>query len=112
VPTHQVTDIELDRASELRVSFADGVTAMFPLLGLREQCPCATCRGRREQGATAFTGDSIDASDAHLHGNWGISITWSDGHSTGIYGWEYLRGLWDHRAPGGTTVRTEYPRSE
>lgn len=28
---------------------------------------------------------------AELVGAWGISITWNDGHSTGIYAWEILR---------------------
>jgi DUF971 family protein len=30
-----------------------------------------------------------------LHGNWGVSLVWSDGHSTGIYAWSYLRSWWD-----------------
>lgn len=110
MPSHQVTDIELDRAEALRVSFDDGVTATFPLLDLRCQCPCATCRGRREQGNVVYAGDSIAANGAELRGNWGISISWSDGHDTGIYAWELLRSWWDQ--PGGMTVSTEYPRSE
>jgi DUF971 family protein len=30
-----------------------------------------------------------------LTGAWGISIEWSDGHSTGIYAWSVLRRWWD-----------------
>ncbi len=26
-------------------------------------------------------------------GNYALSLIWSDGHSTGIYTWEYLRDL-------------------
>ena len=32
--------------------------------------------------------------DAELVGAWGLSIRWSDGHSTGIYSWELLRDAW------------------
>ena len=39
--------------------------------------------------------ESITALDARLHGGWGISITWSDGHDTGVYGWDLLRRRWE-----------------
>lgn len=91
----QVVDVELDRAQELRVEYDDGVTCTFPLLPLRQACPCATCRSRRDADQDAYTGQSIEATDAELHGNWGISIHWSDGHTTGIYAWTLLRSWWD-----------------
>jgi DUF971 family protein len=95
VQTAAVTNIELDRELELRVAFDDDVIATFELLELRQHCPCASCRGRREQDLEPFTGNSISAVDAELHGNWGIAIRWSDGHDTGIYAWELLRSWWD-----------------
>ena len=33
----------------------------------------------------------LTAVDAELIGGWGMSITWSDGHSTGIFAWSILR---------------------
>jgi DUF971 family protein len=90
-----VIDVELDREHELRVEYDDGVTAAFPVLELRQACPCAGCQGRRQQGLAPFAGEAITALDAELHGNWGIAIRWSDGHATGIYAWEYLRRWWD-----------------
>lgn len=90
-----VVDVELERDRELRIEYDDGVTATFPVLSLRQACPCAGCRGRREQELDAYTGASISALDAELHGNWGIAIRWSDGHDTGIYSWELLRSWWD-----------------
>ena len=36
-------------------------------------------------------GDSVTITDAELSGAWGLSLDWSDGHSTGIYAWEKLR---------------------
>jgi DUF971 family protein len=91
----QVIDIEVERTVEVRVTYDDGVTAVFPVEALRLACPCAGCRGRREQGRPAWAGDSISIVDAELHGNWGISLRWSDGHDTGIYAWSYLRSWWE-----------------
>ena len=34
---------------------------------------------------------ALTAVDAELVGGWGLSITWSDGHSTGIFAWSILR---------------------
>ena len=93
--TSQVLDVELDRERELRVTYDDGVTATFPLVSLRRSCPCAGCRGIRERSLDPFPGDEISAAEADLHGNWGITIRWSDGHDTGIYAWEHLRRWWD-----------------
>lgn len=92
---NQVIDVELERDRELRVTYDDDVVATFPVLDLRQGCPCATCRGRREQGVDACAGTSITAVDAEMHGNWGIAIRWSDGHDTGIFAWEHLRVWWD-----------------
>ena len=91
----QVIDVQLERTVELRVSYDDGVTATFPILPLRQACPCAGCQGRRDQGLDPFVGDEISAVGAEMHGNWGISIRWSHGHDTGIYAWEPLRRWWD-----------------
>ena len=90
-----VLDVQLQRDRELRIEYGDGVVATFPVLPLRQACPCAGCRGHREQGRDAYAGETITAENAELHGNWGISIQWSDGHDTGIYAWEHLRRWWD-----------------
>lgn len=91
----RVVDVELERDRELRVRYDDDVTAVFPLLSLREACPCAGCTGRRERSLPAFGGAAVEVVDADLHGNWGLAIRWSDGHDTGIYAWEQLRRWWD-----------------
>ena len=77
------------------MTFVDGVVATFPLLDLRQGCPCAGCIGRRERDLPAYAGDAITALGGELHGSYGIAIQWSDGHGTGIYGWELLRRRWE-----------------
>jgi DUF971 family protein len=91
----QVVDIVLERAEALRITYDDGVLAEFPIRALRDACPCADCRGRRDDGRPVTSAIDVRAVDAELHGNWGIAIRWSDGHDTGIYSWELLRRWWD-----------------
>ena len=52
----QVVDVELERDRELRVTYDDDVTCVFPLLELRQACPCATCRGRRDLDTAPYAG--------------------------------------------------------
>jgi DUF971 family protein len=85
--------VELDRTRALTLRWPDGSVATFPLGELRAACPCAECRGLREQGRPVGPppGTAIEARGAELVGGWGLTITWSDGHSTGIYSWGVLR---------------------
>lgn len=89
------TAVELDRRRSLTVTWPDGLRAAFALDDLRENCPCAECRGRREQGLPIGPrpgiDDPVEAVAAELVGAWGVTIRWSDGHDTGIYAWERLR---------------------
>jgi DUF971 family protein len=96
-----VVDVEIDRDDHVSLSFADGYEANFPLLPLRAACPCAGCRGLREQGRPVLAAGSRPPTilSARLVGNWGLGIDWSDGHQTGIYSWEVLRD-WSERDAG------------
>ena len=85
-----VTDITIERATmELRLEFDDGVAGTIGLVELRLNCPCATCRAARQADRavwpTAGGDQTLELSDAHLVGAWGLGITWGDGHATGIY---------------------------
>jgi DUF971 family protein len=93
--TEPPTEVELDRASALTLRWPDGAVTRFALDDLRRNCPCAECRGLREQGRTPGPGPgavtALTAEDAKLVGGWGLMIRWSDGHETGIYAWSILR---------------------
>lgn len=102
IGTAEVLEIEVDRQQAVTITFADGLCAVLPLLELRRSCPCAGCRGRREQGGEVYAGDSITVVEADLHGNWALSIRWSDGHDTGMFAWTYLRALAEGFLPAGT----------
>ncbi|MFN8022632.1 MAG: DUF971 domain-containing protein [Acidimicrobiales bacterium] len=100
-PSPAVTpvDIDIERERAVTVTFADDVVAEFPVLMLRGACPCASCRGWRERGELAFPRpgmpDTVAIAHAELTGAWGLSIDWTDGHSTGIYAWSVLRDWWE-----------------
>jgi len=93
------SDIDVVRDAHVAITFEDGAVCTFPVDVLRAACPCATCRGRRERGEVAWprpgSPATISIRDASLNGAWGLSIDWSDGHSTGIYAWATLRRWWD-----------------
>ena len=97
------TAVELNRERGLLVTWADGTQSAFALEELRLNCPCAQCRGLREQHRPVWPGANapqpLAATGADLVGAWGLTITWNDGHSTGIFAWGLLRnwaGLDEH----------------
>ncbi len=95
-------NLHLKKSEALLIAWADGVQSELPLRTLRKYCPCAGCRGERDIlgrtlmpiVATTYDGP-ITATGAELVGNYGLKIEWSDGHSAGIYTFEYLRRLDD-----------------
>ncbi len=103
--THEPEHIAVSKSKGIKIDWKDGLHSEFPLALLRDECPCATCTGAH---GTAPQRTSYSASDSSPFpmfkpalkmlsvepvGNYAIRIHWSDGHSTGIYTWEYLRRL-------------------
>jgi DUF971 family protein len=93
------TGVELDREHGLTVTWADGSASTFGLEELRINCPCAECRGLREQHRPVWpkigAPQPLAGVSAELVGAWGLTITWNDGHSTGIFSWGLLRAWAD-----------------
>lgn len=82
----------------LTVEWLDGVGQSIPFTGLRRSCPCALCRGelgrpgRFELDPELHPGED-DLADIELVGNYGLKVSWGDGHDTGIYRFELLRQI-------------------
>lgn len=91
----EATDVTVDRDQGISITFADGRRCSFGREELRLACPCAGCRGSRDKGETPWPTPRsplpLTIADAELVGAWGLSITWNDGHATGIYPWDSLR---------------------
>ena len=89
------------REQRLIVEWKDGARHEFPLARLRRVCPCATCRTEREQEQSnplrVLKADpaKLKAVHAALVGRYAIRFEWSDGHSSGIYDFRFLRSLGD-----------------
>lgn len=82
----------------LKISWKDDNISDIPLNLLRDECPCAGCKGEtilwkkfdplEKQNREAEGRYKIAAVSAV--GGYAIQIKWEDGHDTGIYSWEYL----------------------
>ncbi len=88
----------------MRVVFGDGHDCRFELEEMRLQCPCAGCRSARDHGRPVTFGSprSFEVAKAELHGAWGLSITWGDGHSAGVFPWDGMRRWCDEGRPSLT----------
>ena len=78
------------------VLWNDEHASSYPSWYLRENCPCASCveefTGRRKVLQGTIPAD-LARVDVEAVGNYALNFRWSDGHSTGIYTFEYLRRL-------------------
>lgn len=90
---------------ELAIKWDDGSETFLKLSALRRQCPCAGCKGEMDvMGNVYKTAEQTLAPAAFSLvrvgqvGAYGLQPVWADGHSTGIYSYEYLRRLGE--APG------------
>jgi len=92
---YEPATIEVARDEGVTITFLDGHVARFDLLTLRQGCPCAICRGLRDQGELAWprpgSPPRLRIENAELHGAWGLDILWNDSHATGIFPFDSLR---------------------
>ncbi|HSG49085.1 MAG TPA: DUF971 domain-containing protein [Longimicrobiales bacterium] len=84
--------------TRLRIVWADGEFSEYEPRDLRIRCPCAGCveemTGRRILVPEMVPAD-IHPTAIHYVGRYALQFVWSDGHSTGIYPYEFLRRIWD-----------------
>jgi len=115
--------IDLKKDRGLTIEWQDGTRSSFSIAYLRRMSPSADMRELRKEMSrnpltilprAAATSDIV-ATGAELVGNYAIRITFSDGHNSGIYTWEYLRQLAaeqdnpDERAPGDDAAPHDDP---
>lgn len=84
--------------SRLRIAWKDGVVSEYIPRYLRLLCPCAGCVDEMTGVRTltpAMVDDGVYPTAIHYVGRYALQCVWSDGHSTGIYTFEYLREIWD-----------------
>lgn len=112
-PTPDALRHRVEGDGTLWIDWDDGHQTSIDPGRLRSGCSCAQCREQREaamagrfaEGGSGGIGDATEpgalppgsmrlVSIAPV-GRYGLSPTWADGHRTGIYSWDTLRGLCD-----------------
>jgi DUF971 family protein len=94
----------LTEGKGLEIDWQDGHRSAWNFAWLRDACPCATCvderiKEGREIGQPHSRATELlpmykplaKPASAHAVGRYALQFNWLDGHSSGIYSWEYLR---------------------
>jgi DUF971 family protein len=102
--TPEKVRVLLTEGKGLEIDWNDGHRSKWSFAWLRDACPCATCIEERKLDGRKpgqpkpkpaellpmYTPRTKPGS-AHAVGRYAIQFNWLDGHSGGIYSWEYLR---------------------
>lgn len=105
----QPTELKLSEQRSLEIIWSDGKKMDYPYCVLRMACPCATCREKKRaetakpkgllQVLSAAETVPLAVTQMRPVGNYAYNITFSDGHSSGLFTMELLREI-------GTLVET------
>jgi DUF971 family protein len=92
--------IKVKKEKSIEIIWEDENINNITLKYLRDECPCATCKGEtvllktyRPPAKKMITPEMYMIGNIETVGEYAIQITWKDGHNTGIYSWDYLQEL-------------------
>ena len=93
--TPHPTDILLHQQTRrLEMAFSDGARFEFSFEFLRVHSPSAEVRGHGPGQEVLQTGKrDVEVRTIETVGNYALQPVFSDGHSTGIFSWDYLHDL-------------------
>lgn len=93
------TEILLHQQSRrLEVAFSDGARFELSFEFLRVNSPSAEVRGHGPGQEVLQTGKrDVEIREVEPVGNYGLQPVFSDGHSTGIFSWDYLYEIGQRR---------------
>jgi DUF971 family protein len=83
----------------LSIAWDDGHESYFDGEPLRRACPCAVCKGETnimveyKPAPPQYGPASFQLMTWQYVGGYALAIQWGDGHSSGIYSFDYLRRL-------------------
>ena len=84
--------------NELAVKWDDGGEHFIPLEKLRRSCPCAGCKGEVDIMGNVYknpdkvlTPKAFELVRIAMVGGYAVQPVWADGHSSGIYSFDYLK---------------------
>ena len=97
--------IAISKSKGIKIDWKDGVRSEYSLALLRDNCPCAHCTGAHGTKPQRTSYSKPDANPFKMYqpalrmvniepvGSYALRIHWSDGHSSGIYSYDFLRTL-------------------
>jgi DUF971 family protein len=93
------TEIKLHQKSRLmEIAFDDGRAYRLPYEYLRVHSPSAEVRGHGPGQEVLQVGKrEVEIRSLDPVGSYAVQPTFSDGHATGIYSWEYLQHLGENQ---------------
>ena len=93
------TEIKLHQKSRrMEIAFSDGSQFELSYELLRVYSPSAEVRGHGPGQEVLQPGKrDVDILSLEPSGSYAVQPTFSDGHNTGIYSWDYLYGLGQNR---------------
>ena len=87
-------------AGELAIKWDDGTESFISLEKMRRNCPCASCHGETDVLGNVYKGPNrpLGGNDFKLLrlnnvGGYALNPVWADGHSTGLFSFEFLKQL-------------------
>lgn len=98
--TPQPTAITVHQQSRvLEVGFSDGQTFRIPFELMRIYSPSAEVQGHGPGQEVLQTGKrGVELTELEPVGNYAVQPTFSDGHNSGIFSWDYLYFLGSQQA--------------
>ena len=92
--------IKIVDKTKLSIKWDDDSESIISLRYLRDECPCANCKGEtilfktyRPEKKSEESPGMYKIKNIETVGGYAIQISWGDGHNTGIYTWDYLKKL-------------------
>ncbi|MDW8465570.1 MAG: DUF971 domain-containing protein [Chloroherpetonaceae bacterium] len=102
----QLTKLKRYKDNALMLTWSDGSTTYITLEKLRNECPCANCKGEtvlfesyQPPKLSVHVPGMYELKKVEVVGNYSIQPHWGDGHQTGLYTFNYLRRISSPKEP-------------
>jgi DUF971 family protein len=105
-PDPKSVRVEKTAGTGVDIDWSDGHVSHYSFQFLRDACPCALCEDERgktglepghapgsKPGELPMFRPAVKPTEVEQVGRYALRFTWSDGHETGIYSWDYLRDV-------------------
>ena len=99
--------VHVSTGAGIDITWSDGHASHYDFAYLREECPCAMCNDERmkklangpqtgpvlSSPALPMFKPRLAAKSAHAVGNYALQMDFNDGHTAGIFSFDFLRTI-------------------